>query len=204
MKSARQEILDKLRKTKLAVPDSPDTDAPVYFPVEKPFEVAFKNNLEKVNGSVYICNSEKELFEKLQILISKNNQENTCCREINIQQKLHKYNIKFSECVELPEEIEVGITGCEFLVAHTGSVMVSSAQQGNRQMFVYPPIHIVIAERSQIVDYLENAYLQIQNKYKKNLPSQITIVTGPSRTADIEKTLILGAHGPKELHVFLY
>ena len=82
--------------------------------------------------------------------------------------------------------------------------MVSSAQEGNRQIFIYPPIHIVVAEKHQIVDYLENAYSEVQKKYEKNLPSQIALITGPSRTADIEKTLILGAHGPKELHVFLY
>ena len=45
--------------------------------------------------------------------------------------------------------------------------------------------------------------LGIREKYKTRLPSQITLITGPSRTADIEKTLVLGAHGPKELHVFI-
>ncbi len=81
--------------------------------------------------------------------------------------------------------------------------MVSSAQAGGRQMFVYPPVHIVLARKNQLVDYLEKAYSGIIEKYKDKLPSQITIITGPSRTADIEKTLILGAHGPKELHIFL-
>ncbi|NCB08470.1 MAG: hypothetical protein EOM73_09935, partial [Bacteroidia bacterium] len=97
-----------------------------------------------------------------------------------------------------------GITGCEFLIAHTGSVMVSSAQKGGRQMSVYPPIHVVIAQKSQLVGYLDEAYSGIQKKYGRNLPSQLTLITGPSRTADIEKTLVMGAHGPRELHVFLW
>jgi L-lactate dehydrogenase complex protein LldG len=104
---------------------------------------------------------------------------------------------------ELPKEVEVGITGCEFLIAHTGSALVSSAQKGGRQMFVYPPVHIIIASKNQLVDYLDKAYSGIRDKYKNDLPSQITLITGPSRTADIEKTLVLGAHGPRELRVFL-
>lgn len=204
MKSARQEILDKLSKTNHSVPDSPNFSTPVYFPIEEPLELAFKKNLEKVNGSVFVCSSEKELFEKLQNFVSEFNPENICCPETDIQLQLKKNNIDFSNSVKLSEKIEVGITGCEFIIAHTGSVMVSSAQHGRRQMFVYPPVHIVIAKKNQLVDYLESAYSEIQKKYPKNLPSQITLITGPSRTADIEKTLILGAHGPKELHVFLY
>lgn len=70
-------------------------------------------------------------------------------------------------------------------------------------MFVYPPLHIVIAKKEQLVDYLEKAYSGISERYAENLPSQIAIITGPSRTADIEKTLVLGAHGPRELRVFL-
>jgi len=100
--------------------------------------------------------------------------------------------------------VEAGITGCEYLVAETGSILVSSAQQGGRRLFIYPPAHIVIASKKQVVLSLEDGYAALSEKYQNNLPSQILLITGPSRTADIEKTLILGAHGPKELHVFLY
>ena len=120
-----------------------------------------------------------------------------------IQNQLKKAEINFSNCVDLPDAIEVGISGCEYLIAHTGSVMVSSAQTGGRQLFIYPPTHVVIAKKNQLVDYLENAYNNIINKYGDNIPSQIALITGPSRTADIEKTLIIGAHGPRFLHVFL-
>ncbi|MEI7503277.1 MAG: LUD domain-containing protein, partial [Paludibacter sp.] len=68
---------------------------------------------------------------------------------------------------------------------------------------VFPPIHIVIANESQLVGFPEDALVSIQKKYSNNLPSMISTITGPSRTADIEKTLVLGAHGPKEFIVFL-
>lgn len=203
MKSVRQEILDKLKNAVKTEPIKPDFDAPVYHPIEGSLELAFKKNLEIVNGSVHLFKSEKDLYYNFNEFLSSYNQEDICCNEIEIQKQLQKFQIPYSNCTELPKKIEVGITSCEFLIAHTGSVMVSSAQAGGRQMFVYPPVHVVIASKNQIVPYLEDAYSEIQEKYRKNLPSQITIITGPSRTADIEKTLILGAHGPKELHVFL-
>lgn len=204
MKSARQEILDKLKNAVHNEPEKPDFDTPVYHPIEKPLEQAFKENLEKVNGSVYLFNSEKEAFTSLKKFLANYADNTIFCNEDAIKSILSEYDAAFSSAVKLPENIEVGITGCEFLIAHTGSVMVSSAQKGGRQMFVYPPVHIIIAKKSQIVDYLEQAYSGIQEKYTGNFPSQVTIITGPSRTADIEKTLILGAHGPRELHVFIY
>ncbi|NQU53765.1 MAG: LUD domain-containing protein [Bacteroidetes bacterium] len=203
MSNARQEILSRLKNAVHPVPDKPDLDAPVYHSIDVPLELAFKENLEKVNGSVCIYPSEKELFSELKKFLSTFKKEDIFCSEVEIQNQLNTSLIPFSQQPELPENIEVGITGCEFLIAQTGSAMVSSAQQGGRQMFVYPPIHIIIASKNQLVDYLDKAYSGIHQKYKNHLPSQITLITGPSRTADIEKTLVLGAHGPRELHVFI-
>ena len=203
MTSARKEILERLRKVTLSEPLKPDFNTPVYHSIDKSLDEAFKQKLEEVNGNVHLFESEDVLFESLKKFLSKFNSNKVCCIESNLQEKLDKFNISYLNCIELPKNIEVGITGCEFLIAHTGSVMVSSAQKGGRQMFVYPPLHIVLAKKNQLMAYLKDAYLGIQEKYDKNLPSQITLITGPSRTADIEKTLILGAHGPRELHVFI-
>ena len=203
MSSARQEILDRLKNAVYDAPEKPDFDAPVYHSLNGSLEEIFKESLEKVNGSVHLCNSEEELYIELGNFICEFNSEDICCKENSIQNQLKKNTIDFSECETLPDSIEVGITGCEFLIAHTGSLMVSSAQKGGRQLFISPPIHIVIAQKNQLVDYLDSAYSGIQDKYGKDLPSQIALITGPSRTADIEKTLVLGAHGPKELHVFV-
>ncbi len=203
MSEARQEILDRLKNAVHSMPENPGSDTTVYLPITQPLAVEFKENLEKVSGDVHLFSSEKELYGELKNLLSKYNSYNVYCAEEAIKTKLRTFRIPFSGAAKLPTTIEVGITGCEFLVAHTGSAMVSSAQKGGRQLFVYPPVHIIIASKNQLVDYLDTAYLAIQEKYKNNLPSQITLITGQSRTADIEKTLILGAHGPKELHVFI-
>ncbi len=204
MDEARQEILNKIRNSVHNEPEKPNFNAPVYHPISKPLDETFKESLGLVNGNVYLCNSKQELGKKLKSFLSAFNKNNIYCAEKELQNFFSKENISFSDVKELPKSIEVGITSCEFLIAHTGSVMVSSALEGGRQLFVYPPIHVVLAKKSQLVDYLETAYLNIQNKYGKQLPSQITLITGPSRTADIEKTLVMGAHGPRELHVFIY
>lgn len=203
MSSAREEILNRLKEAVHPEPELPDFEAPVYFPIDQPLELAFKENLERINGCVHLYKSEKELFKGLKEFLAHQSKETIICNEPDLQKKLRQNSVHFSAVSELPPEIEAGITSCEFLIAHTGSVMVSSAMKGGRQLSVYPRVHVVVARKDQIVDYLNAAYSGIQNKYKNQLPSQITLITGPSRTADIEKTLVMGAHGPRELHVFI-
>lgn len=203
MNPAREEILNKLKSAVHLIPEKPDFEQPVYHSIDLPLELAFKENLEKINGFVHLYETEEELFSALKEYLSSRQKENIYCNEDEICNQLNSFGIPFQKGSDLPENVEVGITGCEFLIAHTGSVMVSSAQKGGRQMFVYPPLHIVIANKNQLVDFLEKAYAGIREKYKDGFPSQIALITGPSRTADIEKTLVLGAHGPKELRVFL-
>jgi len=203
MNPAREEILIKLKSAVHSVPEEPDLEQPIYHSIDLPLELAFRENLEKINGFVHLYETEEELFSGLKEFLSSHQKDNIFCNEDEISNQLNAYGIPFQQSAELTKNVEVGITGCEFLIAHTGSVMVSSAQKGGRQMFVYPPLHIVIAHKNQLVDFLEKAYAGIREKYNNVLPSQIALITGPSRTADIEKTLVLGAHGPRELRVFL-
>ena len=203
MSPARDEILNKLKNAVHSVPEKPDFEQPIYHSINLPLELAFKENLEKINGFVHLYETEEELFSGLKEFLSSVQKENIFCNEDEISNQLNSFGIPFQHSSELSKNIEVGITGCEFLIAHTGSVMVSSVQKGGRQMFVYPPVHIVIANKNQLVGYLDEAYAGIREKYKSDFPSQIVLITGPSRTADIEKTLVLGAHGPRELRVFL-
>jgi L-lactate dehydrogenase complex protein LldG len=204
MNKAREKILEKLKNAPSSeIPEEADFLTPIYFPLEGNLGEVFKKNAELVSASVSLFDTEVKLFSALKQKIDVANLKVVSCHEPTIQEKLTSYNINFNPGPDLPKDMEAGITGCEYLVAHTGSAMVSSAQRGGRRMFVYPPIHIIIAYENQFVDYLETAYKRILGKYGNDLPSLITIITGPSRTADIEKTLVLGAHGPKELHILI-
>jgi len=97
----------------------------------------------------------------------------------------------------------VGLTTCEALVARLGNVIVSSAIGSGRRLFVAPTYHLIIARTSQVVPDLKDAFMLIREKYGNKIPSMIASWAGPSRTADIEKTLVTPAHGPEEIHVFL-
>jgi L-lactate dehydrogenase complex protein LldG len=101
------------------------------------------------------------------------------------------------------ESSDAGFTECESLVAQTGSVCVTGPSSGGRVLSVFPPHHIVIASRGQMLPDLSAAYEHLAAKYQGRYPSFISFITGPSRTGDIERILVLGAHGPKRLTVLL-
>lgn len=111
--------------------------------------------------------------------------------------------ISFNTSIQDLTNCDAAITGCEYLVARTGSIVMSSADPSGRNTSVYAPVHICIAYTSQLVYDIKDALEGVKEKYNNQIPSLITFATGPSRTADIEKTLVVGVHGPKEVYVFL-
>ena len=101
------------------------------------------------------------------------------------------------------EACDAGISACEALVAQTGSILVSSATCGGRGLSIVPHVHLVVATPDQIVSTLGDALHEAQQRHAGRMPSMLSFITGPSRTGDIERILVLGAHGPKELIVIL-
>lgn len=96
------------------------------------------------------------------------------------------------------EDADMGITLAESLVAESGTIVVSAGIAG-RALSVLPPIHVVVATADQLVPDLETSIQRLRARYGEHLPSTMSWITGPSRTADIEKILVLGAHGPRRL-----
>jgi len=101
------------------------------------------------------------------------------------------------------EACDAGLTACETLVAQTGSILVSSTTCGGRGLSILPHAHVVIATTDQIVGTVGDALELARQRHAGRLPSMLSFITGPSRTGDIERILVLGAHGPKELFVIL-
>ena len=85
----------------------------------------------------------------------------------------------------------------------TGSVLLTSRSAGGRALSVLPPHHLVLARQQQLLPDLPSAFELLATKYGQNYPSFMSVVTGPSRTGDIERILVLGAHGPKQLTIVL-
>ena len=102
------------------------------------------------------------------------------------------------------EPCDAGVSECDALVAQTGSVVLTSRSAGGRALSVLPPHHIVIARRDQLVPDLPAAMELLRARYGESWPSMTAFITGPSRTGDIERILVLGAHGPKRLTVLLF
>ncbi|RYD86972.1 MAG: hypothetical protein EOP54_29505, partial [Sphingobacteriales bacterium] len=125
------------------------------------------------------------------------------CWEPALQQILQQYDYPYFETDKDFDQAQVGFTLCEALISRNGSIMLSNANMAGRRLSIYPPVHIVLAYTSQIVMDMKDGFKLLKQKHGQNIPSMISFVTGPSRTADIEKMLVLGAHGPKELFVFL-
>ena len=102
------------------------------------------------------------------------------------------------------EACDAGISECDALIAQTGTVLVTNRSAGGRALSVLPPHHVVLARRGQLVADLPAAFALLQQRYAANYPSMISFITGPSRTGDIERILVLGAHGPKKLTIICF
>jgi len=203
---SKENILKKIRKalsqsTPLPFPNS-EGNQPVFQPLEQEPEIEFAEQFTKLQGKFIYCINQQEFAFQLGSLVKKQDWQKVYCLEdklvapvaAQLEDRLVKTGL--ADC-------DVSITGCESLVARTGSIVMSSAQASGRTASVYAPIHICVAYTNQLVYDLKDALQAAKDKYGSNLPSLITFATGPSRTADIEKTLVVGVHGPKEVYVFL-
>lgn len=196
---AKENILKKIRQAlsnpvPLPFPQSEGASS-VFLPAPDDLEIVFAQEFVKLQGKFAFCASEKDMVNQLQQLIAEKQWTKIYCKE-------DKWNNTFSNTINLPT-CDVSITGCEFLVARTGTMVMSTAQQSGRTVSVYAPVHVCIAYTHQLVYDIKDALQLVKEKYAGNIPSLITFASGPSRTADIEKTLVTGVHGPKEVYCFL-
>ncbi len=204
--SSKENILKKIRKalnnsTPLPFPNSEGSQS-VFQPLQQEPAVEFAEQFTKLQGKFIYCINQQEFAFQLSSLVKKQNWEKIFCVE---EKLIAAVAGQLSDRVVKTDLVncDVSITGCESLVARTGTIVMSSAQTNGRTTSVYAPIHICIAFTNQLLYDLKDALQAAKDKYGANLPSLITFATGPSRTADIEKTLVVGVHGPKEVYLFL-
>lgn len=98
---------------------------------------------------------------------------------------------------------DIGISSVDLAIAETGTLLVCSQPGQERVASLLPPMHVAIVERRQIVPDLIDAFGILHDRGLANLPSNITLITGPSKTGDIELQLTTGVHGPKHWRVIL-
>ncbi len=203
---SKENILKKIRtalthKTPLPFPKS-EANQLVFQPSKQELEVEFAEQFNKLLGRFVFCVNRQELAFQLNSLIRKQGWQKTYCVEPVILQMIGM-ELEENLTVDDLANCDVGITGCEYLVARTGSIVMSSSKLSGRNTSVYSPVHICVAFTNQLVYDIKDALQLMKKKHGEKLPSLITFATGPSRTADIEKTLVVGVHGPKEVYCFL-
>lgn len=162
--------------------------------------VVFAEEFTKLQGKFAFCTNNNDLIEQIAALIHEREWKSVYSRDSAIKELIKNISVNHTDDLA---NCDVSITGCEYLVARTGTIVMSTAQESGRTTSVYAPIHICIAYNHQMVYDLKEALQFIKEKYSTKLPSLITFASGPSRTADIEKTLVTGVHGPKEVYCFL-
>ena len=199
--AARTNILNKIKTalakpTPLPFPKAEGTELP-FQPLQHDLVVEFAEQFTHLQGKFVFCINREELVNHFSKLCYQNQWTKVFCKEDELRHDLQQANWHndIAGC-------EAAITSCEALVARTGSMVLSSTAN-DRVPSVYAPIHVCVAYTSQLVYDIKDALDLVKNKYKGSLPSLISFATGPSRTADIEKTLVVGVHGPKEVYCFL-
>lgn len=196
---AKENILKRIRQAlsnpvPLPFPQSEGTNS-VFLPAADDLEVLFAQEFTNLQGRFAFCVNEEDMLKQVQQLIAAKEWTKIYCNT-------DRWKDHFSNTISL-STCDASITGCEFLIARTGTIVMSAVQQSGRTVSVYAPIHICIAYTQQLVYDVKDALQLLKEKYAGNIPSLITFATGPSRTADIEKTLVTGVHGPKEVYCFL-
>lgn len=206
--TSKEKVLKKVRDALVnAMPapyDGVDLDSPViHAPAGEYREEAFAGVFNQTGGKFVYCPDVREMASGLQSLIAEKKVGKLFCRELFLTDLLSEMGIDHEGVPENIHTCDAALTACEALVVRHGSIVFSSGQESGRKSFVAAPLHIVVATNQQMVDDVAGAFRFLKTKYGQDMPSFITFVSGPSRTADIEKTLVHGAHGPKELYLFM-
>lgn len=204
--TAKERLLKKIRKALLLKRDNPYPnleEVPLYKESDEAIEILFAQNFTAIAGNFIFCEDEIQLVENLLAITEKEDIKKIYVWEREVQHILDRYEFPYFRGDTEFQKAEMGVTICEALVARSGSIVVSNASLAGRRLSIYPPIHVVIAYTSQLVMDLKDGFELIRQKYGQELPTMISAISGPSRTADIEKTLVLGAHGSKQLYLLL-
>jgi len=151
----------------------------------------FKQSLEAVDGHCIVVQSDDELTR-----ILKNFGGRIAISDAPLLKRLG-----IAPSTGSIFEIDVGITTAQAAIAETGTLVLDATREQHRLVSLVPPVHVAIIDASSIFQTLGEALAFIYQD--GNISPAVTFVTGPSRTGDIELTLTVGVHGPRELYVIV-
>ena len=203
---AKENILKRVRNAlsqtvQLPFPNSEGNNS-VFKTENEGLELKFAEEFARLQGKFIFCTGKQEVIDNLNALAENKEWTNVHCQSPALLNSFKLGQLPFLNKGDM-HSADAAITDCEYLVARTGTMVLSAAQPSGRALPVYTPVQLVIAYTHQLVFDLKDAINRLKDRYNGQLPSAISFASGPSRTADIEKTLVVGVHGPKEVYVFL-
>ena len=110
--------------------------------------------------------------------------------------------------LELREQViqaDLGVTGVDYALADTGTCVLAPRKGVSRLVSLLPPVHVAVVEKGQVLETVDDllAIQRLEYLEKGDIGSYMSLISGPSRTGDIEQTITVGIHGPKEVHLVL-
>lgn len=206
----KEQILALLRNAIIEKPEAMFKDIDLRTDTWKPIReedgsaITFVQRFKDMGGIFIYLENEAELGECLKQLAPQNGWGSLWCTSPEMQTLLEKYEVNY--VAEAPDRNAnpkiASIIPCDYLVAQTGSIIVTDERTGSRKAYTEPDILLVMARADQIVVGLKEA-LQRLNKQIGKGASQAVILTGTSRSYDIEQELVQGVFGPRQIAVFL-
>ena len=164
----------------------------------------FIDELERVAGKAQRARSEEHALELILEILGSHQARTVALAKFSLTQQLERKLREAEYELVTDREIaraDVGISGAELAVAETGSLLIG--HDGISELVAaLPPVHIALIYSNQIVATLDDAFAFCQSELER-APKDFFFVTGPSRTADIELTPVIGVHGPQELLVIV-
>ena len=158
----------------------------------------------KDNGGIFVYFESKENFiEAMKQYVIENQWESLCSTSSKMFEVFKDSDIELSRDYVTKRKKIVSITDCECLIAHTGSVVVTDKCAGSRAAYSNADTLLVYASPSQIVASMKDAIKLLKEKYGNNKPSETVIISGPSKSIEIDNQLVIGAQGIKQIALFL-
>lgn len=158
----------------------------------------------KGNGGIFVYfESNDDFIEAMKQYVVENQWEPLCSTSMKMESVLKDSGIELCRDYTTKRKKTVTITDCECLIAQTGSVVVTDICAGSRAAFSDADTLLIYASPSQIVANMKEVLHLLKEKYENNKPSETVIITGPSRSTEIDNQLVIGAQGIKQIALFL-
>ncbi len=233
--SGREQMLERIRKAlgrplQVSSPVGeirPELGA-VMPPIAEDLVSRFEAELSKVAGTAYRAATPHELEEIIRTILVGSQatavvlSRNPLLAQLGLEERLRAWGRSVAVYPGISAATEggyegdgfreqcfsatVGITGADFVLAETGSLVLSSRMEGSQLVSLAPPVHVALYRRNQVFGSLEEVLEQLPVSRDPDLPTagrSVVFISGTSRTADIEQILIRGVHGPGEVHAIL-